>query len=67
MTVFEEVGSIGFGGTGVLAWSPDGRWLAIAAPDGLRVVDTLGGTGTRVVDTGLVEQISSVYFVSPRG
>jgi hypothetical protein len=66
VTVYEDEG-FGFSGQGSLAWSPDGRWLAIAASEDIRVVDTLGDSGVHVVDHGLVEQVNAVYFVAPAG
>jgi len=41
VTVFETDG-IGIP-SGGLAWSPDSRWLAILAMDGIHLIDTLGG------------------------
>jgi hypothetical protein len=66
VTVYEDEG-FDFSGQGALAWSPDGRWLAIATSQDIRVVDTLGGSGVHVVDHGLVEQVNAVYFLAPAG
>ena len=67
VTVLDEPGSLGAGGQGGLAWSPDGRWLAIAAQDGIHLVDTLGDGGDRVIDPGQVDEASSVFFLGPSG
>jgi hypothetical protein len=68
VTVYEDHFEItGFGGMGGIAWSPDGRWLAIAVADGVHFIDTVGGVGERVVDVGLLGQPGFVLFVSPAG
>jgi hypothetical protein len=66
--VFEEQSSdIAGSGPGALAWSPDGRWLAFSAMDGVHFLDTLGGTGERVIDVGFVEAAGNLLFVAPDG
>jgi hypothetical protein len=68
VTVFEQEGWLpGAGGPDGLAWSPDGRWLAIAAQDGIHVIDTFGDGVAWVVDPGFVDEAASVYFVPPAG
>ena len=67
-TVYERSGSLpGVGAPNGLAWSPDGRWLAIAAQDGLHVLDTLGDGGEQVIDPGFVSELGSVYWVEQAG
>lgn len=64
--VYEDDGLLPWGGgLGGIAWSPDGRWLAIAALDGVHVLDTLGGTGEHLVDVGVLDQTASLLFVAP--
>jgi hypothetical protein len=67
VTVYEESGALAGGGPGGLAWSPDGRWLAIADLDGIHVLDTLGDSGGRVIDPGRVIEAGSLFFAQPAG
>jgi hypothetical protein len=70
VTVDEEVvyqAEVSPSGRDALAWSPDGRWLAIASQDGIHVLDTLGGTDERRLDLALVEQDVAIFFVPPAG
>jgi hypothetical protein len=66
-TVFEGIDGVLGGGPGVLAWSPDGRWLAIASFDGVHFLDTLGDAGELVVDPGVVDQTGAMFFLAPGG
>jgi hypothetical protein len=67
VTVYEESGTLPGAGPGGLAWSPDGRWLAIAALDGIHVLDTLGDGGERLIHPGLVRDAGSLFFAQPTG
>ena len=43
------------GAAGHLAWSPDGRWLAVPAGDGIHLIDTHGDTAPVALEVGPAE------------